>query len=358
MKEKGNKKIRVALIAPSMSQLGGQSIQAKRLINAFEGDERIELTFIPNNPESFGQRIKFLRTITNSFKFWLSLLKKLRKIEIVHIFSSGTTGYIISTLPALYAAQIYGKKTILHYHTGEAETHLKKWKKSVRTMRMFDRIIVPSQFLVDVFAKFDLRAKGIFNFVETEKFKFRARKPLKPVFLANRNFEAHYKVRDVLRAFSTIQKKIPAARLIIAGVGSEESELKKLSTDLQLKNTEFVGRIEQEKMPEFYDQADIYLNSSIVDNMPLSIIEAFSCGLPVVTTDAGGIPFIVEHEETGLLVSVDDHESLAQESIRLLENDELAQKIIAKSRAECVKYSWSQIREQWLAIYEELASHK
>lgn len=225
-------------------------------------------------------------------------------------------------------------------------------------MRMFDRIIVPSQFLVDVFAKFDLRAKGIFNFVETEKFKFRARKPLKPVFLANRNFEAHYKVRDVLRAFSTIQKKIPAARLIIAGVGSEESELKKLSTDLQLKNTEFVGRIEQEKMPEFYDQADIYLNSSIVDNMPLSIIEAFSCGLPVVTTDAGGIPFIVEHEETGLLVSVDDHESLAQESIRLLENDELAQKIIAKSRAECVKYSWSQIREQWLAIYEELASHK
>ena len=68
-------------------------------------------------------------------------------------------------------------------------------------MRMFDRIVVPSRFLVDVFAKFDLQARAIFNFVETEKFKFRDRRPLKPVFLSNRNFEAHYQVGDILRAF-------------------------------------------------------------------------------------------------------------------------------------------------------------
>lgn len=358
MKEKADKKIKVALIAPSMSQLGGQSIQARRLLEAFEADEEIELTFIPNNPENFGQNVKFLRTATTSLKFWFSLLKTLRKAEIAHVFSSGTTSYLISTLPALYAAKFYGVKTILHYHTGEAETHLKNWKKSAQTMRMFDRIVAPSQFLVDVFARFNLRAQAIFNFVETEKFKFRVRQPLNPVFFSNRNFESHYQVGDVLRAFAVIQEKFSNARLIIVGAGSEEAALKKLAEELQLKNTEFAGRVEQEKMPEFYDRADVYLNSSIVDNMPLSIIEAFSCGLPVISTNAGGIPYIVTHEETGLLVNANDYESLAEQAVRLFEDKELAQKIIAKARAECVKYSWDEVRKEWVEIYEELARDK
>ncbi len=225
-------------------------------------------------------------------------------------------------------------------------------------MRAFDRIVVPSQFLVDVFARFDLRAEAISNFVETEKFKFRERPALHPVFLSNRNFEAHYRVGDALRAFAIIQEKIPDARLLIVGAGSEEARLKKLAQELRLENAEFAGRVEQEEMPAFYDRADVYLNSSIVDNMPLSIIEAFACGLPVVTSDAGGIPYLVEHEENGLLAPANDYRSLAREAVRLFETEGLAQKIIAKARAECVKYSWSQIREQWLAAYEELAAKK
>lgn len=360
MKNKSEKKTKVALIAPSLAQFGGQSIQAKCLLEAFAEDDRVELVFIPNNPANFGQRVKFLRTITTSLKFWFSLLAKLRDVDIVHVFSSGTTSYIISTLPPLFAAKFYGKKVILHYHTGEAETHLKNWKTALRTIGMFDRIIVPSEFLVEVFARFGLQAKAISNFIETEKFRFRDRSsssgaPLKPVFLSNRNFEAHYQVGDVLRAFSLIQEKFADASLIIAGGGAEEAKLKKLSADLQLKNVEFSGRVPPDKMPELYERADIYLNSSIVDNMPLSIIEAFSCGLPVVTTDAGGIPYIVEHEKTGLVVKVNDYEALAREALRLLETDGLAQKLIAKAHAECVKYSWTKVRGRWLEIYEDLA---
>jgi len=346
------RKIKIALVAPSERNVGGQSIQAKRLIDAFADDEDLQIKFVPNDPETPFQNIKFLRTVFTSIKFWLSLFKTIPQADVVHVFSSGTTSYIISTLPPFFAAKLLGRKTILHYHTGEAEEHLRNWKLTAKpTMKRFDEIIVPSQFLVDVFRKFDLPAAAIFNFVESEKFVFRERNPLRPIFLSNRNFEAHYRVSDVLRAFRLIQNVFPEARLLIAGYGTEETKLKTLAAELNLNNTEFLGRIENAEMPKLYDRADIYLNSSIVDNMPLSIIEAFSCGLPVVSTDAGGIAYICESGETALLVAKNDYESLAREAVRLLETNELAQKIIAKARQNCVKYSWANARGEWLETY-------
>jgi glycosyltransferase involved in cell wall biosynthesis len=352
-----NDKIKVLLVAPSMKIVGGQSIQAQRLLDAFAADEKIEFEFAANNPDAPFQNVKFLRTALASVKFWFKLFRKISKINIVHVFSSGTTSYIISTLPTFFIAKLFGKKTILHYHTGEAEAHLKNWKLTAKpTMKHFDKIVVPSQFLVDIFAKFDLKAKAIFNFVEGEKFAFRERNPLKPVFLSNRNFEAHYRVEDVLRAFRLIQNRFPEARLLIAGSGSEEKNLKKLAAELNLENAEFLGRIENAEMPKIYDKADIYLNSSIVDNMPLSIIEAFSCGLAVATTDAGGISYICENGETALLVGKKDYESLAREAIRLLDDDELARKIINNARRECVKYSPENVRAEWSKLYQDLAA--
>lgn len=355
MANNGAKKIKIALVAPSMKNVGGQSIQADRLRKAFVGDEEIELNFIPNDPKTNFENVKFLRTFLTSIKFFLALLGEIPRVEIVHIFSSGTTGYLISTLPPLFIAKLFGKKTILNYHTGEAETHLQNWRLTAKpTMKMFDRIVVPSAFLVAVFARFGLPSEAIFNFVENEKFKFRHRNPLQPIFLANRNFEAHYQVADVLRAFQLIQQKIPAAELIVAGYGSQEEALKNLAGELKLKNIEFVGRIEQDKMPEIYDRADVYLNSSIVDNMPLSIIEAFACGLPVVSTDAGGIPYIIENGETGLLVKTNDYQALAAQAIRLFEDKSLAPLIIEKALAECQKYRRENALNDWKKLYRKL----
>jgi glycosyltransferase involved in cell wall biosynthesis len=357
MKNKNSNKIKVLLVAPSMKIVGGQSIQAQRLLDAFAADEKIEFEFVANNPDTPFQNVKFLRTALASVKFWFQLFRKISKTRVVHVFSSGTTSYIISTLPTFFIAKLFGKKTILHYHTGEAEAHLKSWKLTAKpTMKRFDKIVVPSQFLVDVFAKFDLKATAIFNFVEGERFAFRERNPLKPVFLSNRNFEAHYRVGDVLRAFRLIQNQFPEARLLIAGGGSEEKKLKRLVEELKLENAEFLGRIENEEMPKIYDKADIYLNSSVVDNMPLSIIEAFSCGLAVASTDAGGIPYICENGETALLVGKNDYENLAREAVRLLDDNELARKITSNARRECVKYSPENVRGEWLELYQDLAA--
>lgn len=356
MKDKTPKKLKVLIVATSMRVIGGQSIQAKRLLDAFEDDSQVAMKFLPNNPETVFQNIKYLRTIFTSLKFWWSLLREVYRFDVVQVFSSATTGYIIATLPPLVAAKIYGRKVVLNYHSGELAHHIENWKRTaLPTMRKFDEIVVPSQFLVDVFAKYNLKAKAIFNFVDSANFRFREREVLRPVFLSNRNFEAHYNVSDILRAFQIVQKRFPEAALFVAGFGTQEAELKRLATELKLENIEFVGKITNEDMARLYEKTDVYLNSSLVDNMPLSIIEAFSCGLPVVSYATGGIPYLVENDKMGLLVAPRDFEALARQAIFLLENQAFAKKIVAKARAEVVKYSWENVRQRWLELYTRLA---
>ncbi len=356
MKNTTSKKVKVLIVATSTRVIGGQSIQAKRLLDAFKNDGEIEMEFLANNPETVFQNIKYLRTIFASLKFWWSLLRNVYKFDVVQVFSSATTGYIIATLPPLFIAKLFGTKIVLNYHSGELEKHLETWKKTaLPTMRKFDEIVVPSQFLVDVYAKYNLKAEAIYNFVDSANFKFRERETLQPIFLSNRNFEAHYKVGDCLRAFQIIQKQFANAKLFVAGFGTEELKLKDLAKQLGLENVEFTGKISNEEMARLYDQTDIYLNTSIVDNMPLSFIEAFSCGLPIVSYATGGIPYLVESGETGLLVKPQNFEDLARKAIFLLENQEIAKKLVAKAHTEVVKYSWEKVCDQWLELYTKLA---
>jgi len=248
----------------------------------------------------------------------------------------------------------FGKKTILNYRSGQARDHLTRWPGAIETIKQFDRIVTPSKYLVDVFAGFDLKAQVVHNFVETEKYKFRERAPLKPTFLSNRNFESHYNVACILRAFALIQREYSEASLTVAGDGPEREKLKTLASELNLQNVEFLGLVPQDKMPELCDAADILLNSPNIDNMPNSLIEAYAAGLPIVSTNAGGIPYIVRHEETGLLVETNDHEALAREALRLLGDPALAQKIVNAGKRESGKYTWEAVREDWLNLYRGL----
>jgi glycosyltransferase involved in cell wall biosynthesis len=251
---------------------------------------------------------------------------------------------------------LYGKKVILNYRSGEAEDHLRNWPlTAIPTMRLADCIVVPSGYLVEVFARFGLPAHAIYNIVELDRFNFRERRPLRPVFLVSRLLEPLYNVACVLRAFQLIQHRYPEARLTVAADGILRPELEALASQLELRHTEFIGFVKFERMPEMYDAADIYLTATNLDNMPSSITECMASGVPVVTTNAGGIPYIVTHEETCLMIPLDDHEAMAAAAIRLLEDDELAAGIAHRARESSRKFTWPAVRDEWLKLYRELA---
>lgn len=356
--------IRVLVAAPSLDILGGQSRQAIRLIEWLKKESELNVAFLPHNPRLPGflrsmQSFKYVRTIVTSLMYWALLVARVPRYDIIHIFSASYYSYTLSVIPALLLAKLFGKKSILNYRSGEAEDHLENWRTAIPTIKWADEIVVPSGYLVDVFARFGLKARAIHNIVELDRFSFRERVPLRPVFLTSRLLEPLYNVPCVLRSFKIIQERYPDATLTVAADGWLRRDLENLAHDLKLRNIEFIGFVSFDKMPALYDSADIYLSATSIDNMPSSITESMACGLNVVTTDGGGaIPYIMTNEVTGLIVDRDDHQALAAAAIRLLNDNELALTLSRNARDSSKKFTWQHIRDEWLNLYRELAKEK
>jgi L-malate glycosyltransferase len=354
--------VRVLLLAPSLDILGGQSRQCARLIEGLKSEPSLEVDFFPHNPRMpsgfrWMQGVKYLRTVVTTLRYWLGLLTRAWRYDILHIFSASYYSYLLSVAPAILVGRLYGKKVILNYRSGEADDHLANWKLSaVPTMRLAHSIVVPSGYLVEVFERFGLKARPIHNIVELERFQYRERKPLRPVFLTSRLLEPLYNVPCVLRAFALIQRQFPEATLTVAGDGWMRNELEQLARDLELQHTRFIGRVPFEEMAAMYDSADIYLTATNLDNMPSSITESMAAGLPVVTTDAGGIPFIITHEESCLMVPCNHHEAMAASAIRLLADNDLALRLTAQARIRAQKFTWPVVRDEWVSLYHELST--
>ena len=353
--------IRVCVVAPSPDLVGGQARQAELLVRGLSDDPSIAVGFIPHNPRLPGplsalQRVKYVRTITTSVAYWLLLLVRLWRYDIVHVFSASYYSYLLSAFPAVLFGKLFGKRVLLNYHSGEAEDHLANWRlTAVPTLRLADRIVVPSGYLVEVFARYGLVAESIYNVVELDLFPYRERSTVRPAFLTNRHHEALYNVPCAIRAFAIVQQRWSRANLIVAGDGSMRAQLETLVQTLQLRNVEFVGRVTTEAMARLHDATDICLNASDIDNMPVSIIECLSSGLPVVTSDAGGIPFIVKNDETALIVGRNDPAALAAAAIRLLDEEGLAARLGRNGRDACREFRWSEVRERWRDTYFSLA---
>ena len=345
----------IALVAASMRTLGGQGVQASLLVRELR-DEGYPVMFLPIDPRfptaaRWLRRLPGARTLVNQALYLPSLLG-LRRAHVVHVFSASHWSFLISPVPAMLAARSLGKRVILNYHSGEADRHLARCGRATHMlMRLADEIVVPSEFLREVFERHGYRVRVIPNVVDLSRFRFRERLPLKPRLLSTRNLEPHYGVDMTLRAFPVIKGRFPEATLTIAGAGSQEQTLRRLAIRLGTGGIRFAGRIEPQDMARLYDEHDIFVNSSLVDNQPLSILEAFAAGTPVVSTAAGGIPVMVRDGETGLLLPRRDPETMAAAVGSLLEDPDLARRIARRALLEATGHAWSRVRDRWAAAY-------
>jgi len=360
--EVNGRPLRVLLIAPSLEILGGQAVQATRLLASLRDEPSVRMEFQPIDPNLTGpfrfiKRIKFVRTVIRSVLYSLQLMWRVPRFDVIHTFSAGKSSYVLWTVPALVIGKLWGKLLIVNYRDGQAEEHL-TWRGTSTTLRMADAIVAPSDYVVKIFADHGIPAKRIFNIIDPAPFVFRERHRLRPVFLTNRILEPLYNVECVLRAFALVQQHYPEASLTIAHSGPSRRGLERLARELRLRNTRFIGRVPHERTPQLYNAADIYLTSPNVDCMPGSLIECFCSGLPVIATNVGGIPFIVEHERTGLLVDRNDHEAMAACAIRLLEDPALVERLTLNARTEVERYDAAGIRREWVTLYHEIAAHQ
>jgi glycosyltransferase involved in cell wall biosynthesis len=347
------------MVAPSLRYVGGQAVQAELLMRLWQGDPDMEVSFIGVDPPlprllSWAERIPGLRTILREPIYLINLWRGLKEVDVGHIFSAAYWSFLIAPAPAWFVARLRGKKTLINYRSGEARDHLQRFRSGAFVLSRADAIVVPSGYLVDVFSEFGLKAVVVPNLVDLSQFRYRERNPLRPHLVCTRGFSPYYSVDVIVRAFVNVQKAYPEARLDLVGGGPLEAEIRKLVADLKLTGVNFTGVASRQEIGKYYDEADIFINASWLDNMPVSIIEAFGAGTPVVTTSPESIPYLVEHERTGLLSPVGDEKALASNVIRLLRDPALAARLAQNAYQESRKYTWDVVREQWVEVYREL----
>jgi glycosyltransferase involved in cell wall biosynthesis len=353
--------LRVALVAPSTGILGGQAVQADRLLRAWKADQDVEAWLVPINPVPPGAlrsavEVKYLRTVVTQLCYWPSLLRELRHADVVHVFSASYFSFLLAPLPAVLIAKLLGKPVVMNYRSGQAPDHLKRSAIARATLRWVERNAVPSRFLQSVFAGHGIDSVVIPNIVDVDRFQFRPRTPLRPNVLSTRNFEELYNVSCTLRAFRLVQDRYPEATLTLVGAGSEDERLRALTRELQLQNVRFTGRVAPEEMWQYYRDADIYLQTPDIDNMPSSVLEAFASGCAVVSTNAGGVPAILTDDVHGLLVDCGDHAAAGGRMLRLLDDPALVERLTAAGRDSCAEYQWHVVRTRWLALYDSMVT--
>jgi glycosyltransferase involved in cell wall biosynthesis len=356
-------RLRVAIIAPSLRYVGGQSVQADMLIRHWQDDAEVRATFIPVDPQfpaglRWVARIPGLRTLVRTPFYLAALWRSLRDVEVAHIFSASYSSFLIAVCPAWMLARMRGKKTLINYHSGEARDHLRRSAVARTVLKHSDQIVTPSAFLVDVFKEFSLTAQPIPNSVDFSQFTYRPRQPLRPHLVCTRGFHPYYCVDVVVKAFALMQKQFPNARLDLVGGGPLESSVRQLVADMKVSSVNFCGVVSRQEIGQSYDRADIFVNGSRLDNMPISILEAFASGTPVISTSPEGMRYLVDHGRTGLLSQPGNPEALAENILKVLRGPELGLHLAANAFEDLRRYRWESVREQWLHAYRALVPDK
>jgi glycosyltransferase involved in cell wall biosynthesis len=344
-------------VAPSLHILGGQAVQADELLRAWRNDPEVEAWLVPVNPPQTGfldraSRVRYVRTILTQLKYWPLLHRELQRADVVHVFSASYTSFLLAPLPAVLVARALGKPVLVNYRSGQAPDHLGRSPLARFVLSHTSANVVPSKYLVDVFERLGLDARVVHNIVDTGKFRFRRRERPRPNLLSARNLEPLYNVDCTLRAFRLVQDRYPDATLTVVGDGTQGPALRQLARALDL-NVEFAGMVPHDVIASYFDRADVYLQTPNIDNMPVSVLEAFASGLPVVSTDAGGVPYIVDDGVQGLLAPVGDAAGIARQVLRILDEPGLSDRLTTAGLRSCETYSWSAVRDQWMRLYLE-----
>ena len=281
----------------------------------------------------------------------IQLLREARGYDVLHIHCCSGWGF----LPAVIGITIgrwLKKRIVLTYHGGGGEKFFDKHPRLVHHyLTRTDANIVLSGFLAKIFDKHHIPYTIIPNIIELDDSQFRLRETIRPCFICTRAHETLYNIPCILKAFQLIQKEIPEASLSLVGNGSEHENLIHFSQELNLRNVTFIGRVGNNEIYRQLDQADIFLSSPTIDNMPVSVLEAMNAGLLVISSRVGGVPYMIKNNATGLLFESDNHEELAQKMLWAAANQTVTKAIIQQAHRAVGNYRWEIIKEKLYTIY-------
>lgn len=350
---------RIVIVAPFPPPFGGMGIQAEQLYTLLDSND-IPVSKIYSNWKITG-KLKFIENISG-IRTLIHLIHFLKKVvaissskTIFHVFSNSFASFFLWTGTCFIVCKLRGAPIIVNYRGGYAEQFLHYYRTiALLILGNADKVIVPSRYLESIFAKYQISTQIVPNIISDSLKPDKKMSVDFPQIIINRNFEPIYNVESGLYAFAKIQINFPDAKLILIGDGSLRQKLETKVKDLYLQNVVFTGQLQNHKVIQLLQSSDVMINPTNVDNMPISILEAMAVGLPIVSTNVGGVPFLLENEVDGILVAKNDHNALADATISILKSKELQTKLCDNASKKVEMYRWHNIQPLWVSHYLSL----
>lgn len=276
----------------------------------------------------------------------------IRKVDTIIIDTYSTFSFYY-TLIISSICRLFNKKYISILHGGNLPHRLKS--SPILCDFIFNKafkLVAPSNYLFEAFK--DKYAKNLIfipNTIESKKYTFNKREFNSPKLLWVRSFSKIYNPKMAIDVLYNLKKDFPNATLTMVGPDKENliDDCKKHASELNVE-VEFTGKLAKEEWVALSKDYNVFINTTHFDNTPISVIEAMALGLPIVSTNVGGIPFLLTDYENGLLVSDSDVNGMTDAIIEIFNNEILREKITINARNTVESFDWNVIKQKWFEI--------
>jgi len=244
------------------------------------------------------------------------------------------------------------KPYILTLHGGNLPAFSRRWPQRVcRLLRSADAVTTPSRYLLESMAHYRPDLRLLHNPLDLSSHRFRLRDRPQPRLVWIRAFHHIYNPMLAVRVLALLAADFPDFELIMVGPDKRDGSLQalqKLARELGLSDRIVLkSGVPRDEVPQWLNKADIFLNTTHTDNAPVSVLEAMACGLCVVSTNVGGIPYLLEDEQDAILVLPNNPEAMANAVRRILAEPGLATHLSKNARQKAEQFAWSNILPKW-----------
>jgi glycosyltransferase involved in cell wall biosynthesis len=290
--------------------------------------------------------LKMFDMIFNFFKYGIRADK-----IIIDVYSST---YIYGISIIVFLCQLFRKKYILVLHGGNLPNRYNKTPSIIHFLfnkAMF--IIAPSQYLKFFFESKNYKIEYIPNILDIKHYKFKPRVKIRPKLIYVRGFSNIYNPQLAIKVVSILKSEFPNIELIMLGNDSEGNlkELTKMISNLQLEyNVKILGKKTRDEWIAIADNYDIMLSCPNIDNSPVSIIEGMALGLIIVSSNVGGLPFLINDKTDGFLADVDNEMQFVEVIKSLITNNNNINSMQSNARQKAESFDWEYIKPLWLKL--------
>ncbi|MGH7648351.1 MAG: glycosyltransferase family 4 protein [Gemmatimonadaceae bacterium] len=258
------------------------------------------------------------------------------------------------------ALRLARRPYVLTLHGGNLPTFAARWPRRVRRLlRGATAVTTPSRYLLERMRQFRDDMLLLPNAIEIDRYEFRPRSTPAPRLVWLRAFHRLYDPSLAIEVAARVSREVPDLQLTMVGSDTGDGALADTKRAIERLTLEervsLPGGVPKRDVPAWLAAADIFLNTTTIDNAPVSVIEAMACGLCVISTSVGGIPYLLDDGDTALLVPPRDADAMSNAVLRVLRDPALAERLSIQARSKAESFDWAPVLDRWQTLFSDMA---